>query len=187
MHPVIAKLDEEHRRKLFANPLFTALDEERQRSLLDCVLDIREGLAHKNALDKLCPQREREVAEVRSAIATIRNYFSDDGLVEEIKDYQAADFDLAHIDLDAIATLMRAIAPVSEIVERFRYAEDDGRQQRTRLPRWEARNLEELLSDFGLKVSLRTPDERPNPGLDLIGLLADPPVLGDVVRYRLRR
>jgi hypothetical protein len=188
MHPVVAKLDKEHRRKRFANPFFAALDEERQRSLLDWVLDIREGLAHKNALDKLRPQREREVAEVRSAIATIRKDFGNKGFSEEIKDYQGADLDLAHIDLDAIETLMRAIEPVSEIVERFGYAEDDGRQQRTRLPRWEAFNLKDLLSDFGVKISLRTPDdERPNPCLDLIGLLADPPVSGDVILYRLRR
>jgi hypothetical protein len=187
MHPVVAKLGEKRRRELFANPLFAALDEERQRRLLDCVLEIREGVAHKDALDKLRPQREREIAEVKSAIATICERFGNKDFSEEIKNYQVADPGCVHISLDAIETLMRAIKPVSEILKRFGYAEGDERQQRTRLPRWEALNLEDLLSVFGVKVNRTTPDGRPNPSLELIGLLADPPVSADVIRYRLRR
>jgi hypothetical protein len=187
MHPVVAKLDAEHRRLLFVNPLFAALDEAAQRRLLDCVLDIRVGVAHKDALDKLRPQREREIAAVKSALATIRELLGNNDLIDEINGYLAADRDCDHIDWNAIKTLLNAAGPVAEIVERFGYAADDGRQQRTRLPRWEAFNLEELLPIFGMEVSLRTPDGIPNPSLELIGLLADPPVSAHVILYRLRR
>jgi hypothetical protein len=136
----------------------------------------------------LRPQREREVAEVKSAIATIREFLGDEVLIGEIYADFAADWECGDIDLDVIKTLKRAIEPMSKIMERFEPAKDDGGQQRTWFPRREARSLKNLLSYFGLKVSLRTPDVgRPNPGLDLIGLLADPPVSGDVIRYRLRR
>ena len=87
---------------------------------------------------------------------------------------------------------MDAAGPVLELVEHFPLegdgdAEDDRRQQRTRYSRWEVFNLEDLLSLFGVKVSLTTPDGRSNPSLELIGLLADPPVSAHVVLYRLRR
>jgi hypothetical protein len=187
MHPVLAGLSAPLQRQLFTNLLFAGLDAAAQRSLLDCVLDIRLGVAHKDALDKQRPQREREIAAMKSALTTICELLGNDGLVDEIQGYHGADRDLDHVPSNALQTLMRAVGPVSEILERFGYAEDDGRQQRTRYPRAEARNLEDLLSLFDMKVSLRTPDGIPNPSLELIGLLADPPVTDHVILYRLRR
>ena len=45
-----------------------------------------------------------------------------------------------------------------------------------------------VLADFDVKVSMTTPSKHGprNPSLELIGLLADPPVSGDVIRHRLR-
>ena len=45
-----------------------------------------------------------------------------------------------------------------------------------------------LLFRFGIRVTMSTPSPaRPNPGLDLIGLLADPPNTGDGILQHLRR
>jgi hypothetical protein len=187
MHPVLAKLDARRRRALLTNELFAKLDETAQRRLLDCVTEIREELPHKDALDKLRPQREREIAALKSALAIILERLSNHDLVDEINGYLAADSDCDHIDSNVIETLVNAVGPVAEIMKRFGYAEDDGRQQRTRLPRWEALNLQDLLSVFGIEISRRTPDGCANPGLELIGLLADPPVSDHVILYRLRR
>jgi hypothetical protein len=186
MHRVIARLDARRQRELRANVFFAALDEVRQRELLDFVAEARAQLARNDALDKLREHRPREIAAMKVALATIRELLARDDFTDDIFFHLANDSESDHVDSGMVKRLMSDAEAMGAFMERFPLA-DDGCQQRTRLPRWEAYNLFDLLTVvFGMTVSMRTPDGCSNPGLELIGLLADPPVSAEAIRYRLR-
>jgi hypothetical protein len=194
MHPVVAELDEEHRRKLLANVFFAALSADRQGQLLDEVLGVRASLDSEDELYVFKDQdrRRADAAELEDSLNTAltvlgRHHQIAVDMIEGLTDFH--DGGWLHngmADLRTYETLSRRML---HVIERLAPEPRDDRQRRTRRNNGEAGLLRWVLKDFGIKFALTTPVKHgpPNVGLDLIGLLADPPVSGDVIRYRLRR
>jgi hypothetical protein len=200
-HPVFMALAAPRRRELLHNEPFVALGEPIQCELLDHVERMRELLDYKDQSDRFNDPRRRDkdaVTLARSLAAVLR-------LIDPRKP-KARLSQISRIRADLINTLadlnrcsisdaihqLRAFSitakRIEEAIERIQRAPPkDDLQQRTRRAKREALELHWLLTNVGVEVRRTAGDARPNPGLVLVGLLADPPTSPEVMRKRLRR
>jgi hypothetical protein len=90
--------------------------------------------------------------------------------------------------INELKTFAATARRIEEALKRIPRSPRDELQQRTRRRKREAFELRWLLKDFDVEVSLTTGDAygRANPGLVLMGLLADAPASPEVMRKRLR-
>ncbi len=199
MHPVLARLGLARRRELIANPLFAPLPEDRRVQLLDAVLKVRAGLDHQDTLADDPAARSANAAELKVAITKTLGIL--DGplgsdIVEGLWAYYPEAFydtnpwahppdpfyDAEHEEHVCKETLRRMLW----VVENLNSEPQDVRLKRKASEASALRAV--LLLRFGIKVTMATPSPvRPNHGLDLIGLLADPPNTGDGILKHLKR
>jgi hypothetical protein len=195
MHPVVANLSEERRRELFANPHFASFSPDRRVQLLDEVMKVRASLDSNDKLDAFDDQDKlmADAAELKDALniaLTVlgrRHRRIGFDIIDGLADYHHGDFTEASRENRTAMGTMRRMAAIAERLEP--HPREDDRQKRTRRNFSEAHLLRWVLEDFDVKVSMRTPDKDgpPNHGLELIGLLSDPPTTADVIkRKRLR-
>ena len=200
MHPVIAKLGPTRWRELSANPYFAALPESRRPDLLDAVLKVRAGLDRQDQRGVVAA-RSANATELKGAITKTLDILDGPLGADVVQDlwvyYPEAFYDpnpWAHppdpfygADEDeraCKATLRRMLWVVEKLEANPREAHLGLRRKAS-----EASALRAvLLFNFSIKVTMATPSPaRPNHGLDLIGLLADPPNTGDGILKHLQR
>jgi hypothetical protein len=199
--PVFTKLAVARRRELLNNEPFVALGEVAQCELLDRVKEMREELDYRDQSDRFNDPRRRD----KDASALARSLATDLEIVDpnkpnarlsEISRIRAdLIYSLSDLHRGSISKAIRELQTFSvrarrikEAIERIQRAPPrDDLQQRTRRANREASGLHWLLTSFRVEVSRTAGDARPNPGLVLMGLLADPPTSAEVMRKRLRR
>jgi hypothetical protein len=201
MHPVIAKLGVARRRELFANPHFAALSESLKAQLLDAVLKVRAGLDQQDTLAVVNDPaaRSADAADLKVAVTKTLDVLDGplgSGIVQGLWVYYPEAFydpnpwahppdpfyDAEHEERVCKETLRRILS----IVENLRAEPQNAQLKRNASEASTLRAV--LLFKFSIKVTLTTPSPvRPNHGLDLIGLLADPPTTGDGTLKRLQR
>lgn len=168
MHPVLAKLSPARRRELFANPLLTERPEDLRAQLFDAVLKVRAGLDLQDTLadDSDYHDFKTVAAKLKVALTSQRApVYDDDGETS------------FYVDEETSRRLLVAVEDVRALWKMLR--------SRKRL---EAIQVRRALSNLGIKVTLTTPTPvKPNHGLDLIGLLADPPNTGEAILKHLQR
>jgi hypothetical protein len=189
MHPVIAGLSVRRRSELRANPCFAALSADRRIKLLDEVMRVRASLDSHDRLDAFDDQDQRmsDAAKLKGAFTLAlailgrhRRIVVD--MIDGLADYHDGYMDQARLEERACReTLRRMLA----IAERIRAEPQDDPRSRKRREVW---LLRWALTDFDVKVVMTTPSKhgRPNYSLELIGLLAHPPITADIVRYCLQ-
>jgi hypothetical protein len=203
MHPVIAKLSPARRRELTDNPVFVTLSESRRAQLFDAVLKVRAGLDQQDELAVVNDPAVRSAnsTELKGAITKTLDIL-DGPLGSDIVEGLWVSYPEAFYDPN----------PWAHPPDPFYGADEEGHVCKETLRRmlWVVENLEAnpreahlglrrkaseasalrtvLLFEFSIKVTMATPSPaRPNPGLDLIGLLADPPNTGDGILKHLQR
>jgi hypothetical protein len=196
-HPIFIALSAERRRELLANKQFATLGETAQCTLLDGVKQLREELDYRDQSDRfndphrrdknadvlarslaavlkiIDPQRPGEISRIRADLIIDLSDFSDlnrDTISDAIR------------ELEAFCATARRIEEAISRIQRIQRAPDDDLQHRTRRSRREASGLYVLLTTCGVKVSKSDKD----PGLALMGLLADPPISRSAMRKHLR-
>jgi hypothetical protein len=190
MHPVIAKLSAQRRRELRLNPYFAVLSADRKIKLLDEVMKVRASLDSDDRLDAFDDQDRRmsDAVKLKGAFNTVLTILGQNrrivvDMIDGLADYHGGSLDRAMLEERACRETLRRMLAISGDLE----AEpQDKRQSRKRREAW---LLRWVVADFDVKVVMTTPSKhgRPNHSLELIGLLAHPPVTADVVRYCLQR
>jgi hypothetical protein len=204
MHPVLAKLSAVRRHELFDNPFFAPLSEPRKAQLLDAVLKLRAALDHQDThfVVNYAAARSANAAELKGAITKTLDIL--DGplgpeIVEGLWPYYPEGYydpnpwahppdpfyDPEHEEHVCKETLRRILW----VIENLDAADPRAWPLRLRRKAREAYTLRAvLICNFRIKVTMETPTPvRPNHGLDLIGLLADPPSSADGILKHLKR
>jgi hypothetical protein len=200
-HPVFIALAAERRRELLDNDPFAALGEAAQCELLDGVKQMRELLDYKDQSDRFNDpgRRDEDAGALARSLAAVLKIVDPDkpnerltkisrikaDLINSLTDFHRGSISDAILELQAFSVTARRIQEAIKGIQRA--PPRDNLQQRTRRTKREALELRWLLTDFGVEVNLTAGDARPNPGLVLMGLLADPPAEPEVMRKRLRR
>jgi hypothetical protein len=200
-HQIFTALAAPRKRELLGNEPFAALGEATQCELLDGVKRMRELLDYEDQSDRFNDPRRRDkdataLAPLLAAVLRIIDTHKPDARLSEISRIRADLINsLADLNRDSISDAIDELQAFSVTARRIQEAikgvqrapPRDNLQQRTRRTKREARELRWLLMDFGVEVNLTAGDARPNPGLVLLGLLADHPAGPEVMRKRLRR
>jgi hypothetical protein len=211
MHPVLAKLSAANRSALLGHPLYVKLLEPRRTLLLDEVIKVRASLDSEDNLDAFGDQDQRAAdgAELKVALSSALTILSRHRLIgvdmiEGLADHRRGSMSEAMRELNAAQkTMSRMLRILDGLPPRLDpsaampppwlnwddYEPEDPPEYPWR-PRdkREASLLHSALKDFGVKVSRTTADaEKPDSGLALLGLLADPPASAESMRKRLRR
>jgi hypothetical protein len=196
-HPVFIALAAERRRELLDNEPFAALGEAAQCKLLDRVKEMRELLDYKDQSDRFNDpgRRDKDAGRLARSLAAVMKIIDPErrseissiraDLILGLAEFHRGSISVAIHKLQAFSVTARRIQEVNKRISRA--SPQDNLQQRTRRTNREALELRWLLTEFGVEVNLTAGDARPNPGLVLMGLLADPPAEPEVMRKRLRR
>jgi hypothetical protein len=201
MHPVVAKLSEEHRRELFACLDFAVLSTDRRVQLLDEVIRVRRSLASDDHSDAFSDQKQRvaDAAKLTKALTAAlailspphqmvagrvlspRQIMSDmiDGLADYHRGNNNNNIGEAIGEYRAAEETMRRWLAIAQTVEA------EPRERMSRKGR-EARLLRWALADHGVRVIMTTIPVA-HATLVLLGLLADPPASADAMVRRLHR
>jgi hypothetical protein len=197
-HPVIVKLGVARRRELLNNESFVALGESAQSELLDRVKGMREELDYRDQSDRFNDprRRDKDASALARSLATVLKIVDPHkpnarlGAISRDLIYSLSDLHRGSISkaIRELQTFNVKARRIEEAIKRIqRTPPGDDLQQRTRRANREALGLHWLLTSFRVGVSRTAGDARPNPGLVLMGLLADPPTSPEVMRKRLRR
>jgi hypothetical protein len=199
-HPVFMALAAPRRRELLDNEPFVALGEAAQCELLDHVERTRELLDYRDRSDRFNDPRRREkdagvLARSLAAALKIIDPHKPNARLSEISRIRADLINsLSDLNRDSIPDAINELKAftvtarrIEEALKRIPHAPPQGDlQQRTRRNNHEALDLLWLLAIFEIRVYRTAESARSDPGLVLMGLLADPPTSADVMSKRLR-
>jgi hypothetical protein len=192
-HPIFIALSAERRRELLANKQFATLGEAAQCSLLDGVKQLREELDYRDQSDRFNDphRRDKDAGVLARSLAAVLKIIDPQrlGEISRIRADLIVDLsDLPDLNRDTILDAIRELEAFSatarrikEAIPRIQRVPEDDLQQRRRRSR-QALGLYMLCITFEVKVSKSDKD----PGLALMGLLADPPISGGAMRKHLR-
>jgi hypothetical protein len=198
-HPVFMALAAPRRRELLDNEPFVALGEAAQCELLDHVKRMRALLDYKDQSDRFNDPRRRDkdagvLARSLAAVLKIIDPYKPDARLSRISRIRADLINsLSDLNRDSIPDAINELKAftvtarrIEEALKRIPRSPQDGLQQRTRRNNREAIELLWLLTIFRIEVYRTAGSARSDPGVVLMGLLANPPTSPDVMLKRLR-